>query len=680
MNDTCCSCWRSLLRLLRLTKNRSKRWSGSRVQAIRKKVAPRRLWLLAWRRKSFTIFTSVRGVAVVGFGGRQAEPRKAGGRGQLSGRYPSGSATLEAAVKAHKAGDVESAERLYQQAISSGFSHQIAFSNLGVIYKNSGRPKQAIDCYRKALHIYPGFADAYANLANLLKEQGKLDQALEAALKAVELKPSLAETFMIMASIYKEQCQLDEALAATLKGIDLKPGFADAHLNLGGILKKQGHLDEALAATLKAIELKPGFADAYVNLGSILKEQGQLDEALAATLKGIELKPDFADAHLNLGGILNEQGQLDEALAATLKAIDLKPGSAEAHANLGYILSELGRYEEAELAHLKSLEIHPALSRATHNLSMCQLRKGDYESGWSNYTARWLVDASSLQSAIGRFPATSRPGWDGSKGCRVFVWAEQGLGDQIMYASILKEMQLCCEKVIVSADSRLLPLFKRSFAGNIEFVSEGVLPNEANYDYHLPMANLGMYFRKSAQDFGAFTGGYLMADQARVQSLRKGIKERDGRKVVGLSWHSNIPRFFNRSKSLPLELLANRLDSPDARLFSLQYGDVKQEIAGLYGMHGVRVEEIPDLDVTNDMDALAALVSACDEVVTISNVTAHMAGALGRPAHVLLAASAHWCWGVNSKSTIWYKSLRLYRQPRHGDWTGAIGDLQKHLS
>ncbi len=213
---------------------------------------------------------------------------------------------LEAAVRAHKTGDITKAEAQYLNAINSGFHHEIAFSNLGVIYKNTGREEKAIAIYERAIAKNPTFADAFTNLGNLYKDLG----------------------------------QLDQALTATLKSLELKPDNPDALINLGAINQDLGNIDQALAYTLKCLELKPDNPTALMNLGSIYKDLGNHDQALAYTLKSLELKPDNPTAHMNLGGIYKDLGNLDQALAYTLKSLELKGDNPGAVNNLKAFIKE----------------------------------------------------------------------------------------------------------------------------------------------------------------------------------------------------------------------------------------------------------------------------------------------------------------------------------------------------
>ncbi|QNJ12307.1 tetratricopeptide repeat protein [Synechococcus sp. M16.1] len=276
---------------------------------------------------------------------------------------------LEAAIGAHKTGDITKAEALYLNAINSGFHHEIAFSNLGIIYKNTGRKEKALTIYKRAVAKNPNFADAYTNLGNLYKDLGNLDQALTSTLKSLELNPDNPTALINLGSIYKDLGNLDRALASTLKSLELNPDNPSALMNLGGIYKNLGNLDQALTSTLKSLELNPDNPSAHMNLGGIYKDLGNLDQALASTIKSLELKPDNHNAHMNLGWIYKDLGNLDQALASTLKSLELKPEGSEALCKLGLIKMALGQTKEAKRDLLNSIKCNEQECEAHHALS-----------------------------------------------------------------------------------------------------------------------------------------------------------------------------------------------------------------------------------------------------------------------------------------------------------------------
>jgi tetratricopeptide (TPR) repeat protein len=267
---------------------------------------------------------------------------------------------LEAAIRAHKIGDITNAEALYLNAINSGFHHEIAFSNLGVIYKNTGREEKAIATYERAIAKKPNFADAYTNLGNLYKDLGNLDQAL----------------------------------TSTLKSLELKPDNPDAHINLGSIHKDLGNLDQALTSTLKSLELKPDNPTAHMNLGAIYSKLRIHKSALNATLKSIEIQPDNHNAYVNLSEIYNRINDTTKAIESINHAIKLDTQNANAHLLNGRISLETGNSTKAEQSLLKSIELNDKLPASHRYLSIALYLKGDYEASIKSIENAIAIDAN----------------------------------------------------------------------------------------------------------------------------------------------------------------------------------------------------------------------------------------------------------------------------------------------
>lgn len=186
------------------------------------------------------------------------------------------------------------------------------------------------------------------------------------------------------------------------------------------------------------------------------------------------------------------------------------------------------------------------------------------------------------------------------------------------------------------------------------------------------MGSIGQYLRRRWEDFPARESGYLIADAARAKNLRERLTA-DGRVVVGLSWVSKAPR-CGEQKSARLSDLEPILRLPGIRLVDLQYGDTLAEREAVRKTIEVEVSRLEDVDNYRDIDGLAALISACDVVVSVSNTTVHLAGALGKKLLLLLPYSqgSHWYWFVDRHDSPWYPSMQLIRQPAIGDWASVM--------
>lgn len=319
-------------------------------------------------------------------------------------------------------------------------------------------------------------------------------------------------------------------------------------------------------------------------------------------------------------------------------------------------------------------------------LALLDLQAGRIESGWRNYEARW-------QSAT--FDAERRPflqpSWDGlplsgSDG-RVLVWAEQGIGDEILYGSLLRDA-MGVAPVTLECDARLAGLFRRGLPG-IEAVPYQPSPDPRLADEdirsQLPIGSLGGLFRPSWKALvgmsEAHPDPWLAADPELVDRRRRQLTALGPRPWIGLTWRSRNRRIGN-AKSLALDRVVRPLAPVGGTLICLQYGDVDDEIADCALESGVRVHCLPDLDRFNDLEGQAAVLSLLDLTVTTSNSTAHLAGALGAPVWTLVPAGAGllWYWFTSGRRVPWYPTMRLFRQIRPGDWQSVLTALSEAVS
>lgn len=247
----------------------------------------------------------------------------------------------------------------------------------------------------------------------------------------------------------------------------------------------------------------------------------------------------------------------------------------------------------------------------------------------------------------------------------LWVTAEQGLGDEILFSSMIGDLMKRCA-VVWEADKRLHSLFRRSYP-DVAFVDRGSrVPDNA--DFHCPAGNLGRYLRASAADFPA-RQSYL---RARINDGHRHYRA-FGDHALGISWASGNPK-VGQHKTIPLDQWSPILDIPGATFVDLQYGDTADE------RKGHPIHHVDGLDLTNDIDGVAALIWACEAVVTVSNTVAHLAGALGVPAYVMVPSGfgRFWYWG-NGESTPWYPTVRVIRYA-NGEGGAAIRGVAERLA
>lgn len=532
----------------------------------------------------------------------------------------------------------------------------------------------ALSVGRQALAIREDNAPAWFNVGAALAGLGQAVESETAYRKALALNPRYAEAWSNLGGLLGRGGRLDEELTCYRKAIDANPNLAPVWSNLGNALCNARRYGEAADASRKAIELDPRFAAAWVNLGRALLESNHLDEARRACQSAVEAAPGFAQAWAGLGNTLVRLREFGAAASAYEKSVSLQPGDASVHANLGVTLRRMGD-EPGGIAHLrKALALDPANEFASWSLSTSLLEAGEFAEGWARFEDRWKrEDAPALRYPLrGRFQGTGR----------LLVWGEQGVGDEILFAPLAAQAAVDGDDVTLEVDERLVALYRRSFP-QMRVIGRTQPPqvNPDEFERVMPLGSLGGPLRPSWGSFPAHRG-YLSVDAERSAAYRSRLQgfSADSSLIVGISWHSSNPESTNE-KSAPLHQWGPLLSMPGVTFVSLQYGQVAEECRSAEQVFGTRIARLPEPDPQSDLDGLAALVSACDLVITISNVTAHLAGATGQPGWVLLPKRIGrlWYWFHDRPDCPWYPSLTLMPQPSDGDWTALMESASRSL-
>jgi tetratricopeptide (TPR) repeat protein len=615
-------------------------------------------------------------------------------------------------------GRLEEAAACYERALALKPELAEAEMNLGAVLEAQGKHDLAEARFRRALALRPELAEAHVNLGNILHAQGKLDEAVTSHQRAIALKPGMAEVHGNLGNALQALGRLEEAVASYRRALELNPGMAEVHGNLGNALLAQSKLEDAEASYERALKLKPEYAEGWYNLGNLRQTQnrpekpGKLNEAVACYERALQFKPQLPEAHYNLGNTLHALDRLEEATASFERALVLRPRYAEAHYNLGCVLEDLGRLEEALASMARALEIQPDYPQARFGQDLAQLRRGDYATGWRGYESRW-------QSPDHDTPwrAYPQPLWRGEKleSGRLLLWGEQGIGDEIQFAGLIPEAVRTGNRVTLDCDERLKPLFARSFpqvevvsgcgpaesqklpapvilseaqrgrrtcfsssagrVGNDELRPASASDEKQQIAAQLPMGSLPGLFRSTEAAFAATLSPYLQADPVERERFRN--QYNDGRRLIGLAWHTRNQK-TGRRRSIALENFAPFFTLPDIRWISLQYGEfdaLKEQAAAANAP--LLIDR--NVDQLANIDCFAAQVAAMDQVITIDNSTAHLAGALGRPVWLLLPFAADWRWLRTRQDSPWYPTLRLFRQPKLGDWEPMIENVRSAL-
>jgi tetratricopeptide (TPR) repeat protein len=605
---------------------------------------------------------------------------------RLNPNNPDAQNHLGSALKAK--GLIEESITCYQKAIDLNPAVAEAHFNLGNTLVAEGRFDEAIVHYQKAVEIKPDFFAAYYNMAKALFDKGNYDEAVIFYQKALQFNPNSADIYDALGIIFQGKGESDKAIVYFKKAIELNQESPGAYGNLGKSLQEKGYLDEALTHYEKALKLNSDhtiLSNLYNNMGVIYQEKGQFDEALVYYQKALELDRGQAGIYKNLGTVLHDTGFFDEAADNYRKALGLTPDDAETYCNLGSVLEDEGQFNEALKFYQKALQIDPTLAEAHWNLSLAQLKSGNLEEGWKGYEWR-LLQKDARPSA---FP---QPQWDGRslKGKRIMVSAEQGVGDEIMFASCLPDVIHQADSCIVECDKRLLPLFARSFP-KASFIERHDLPLvnsthistphdgvQEEADFQIRMGSLPKFLRRDFTDFPE-RQSYLVPDEQKVILWRQRYHILGQGLKIGVSWKGGSKLSVKFMRSTVLKQWTKLFSIPGIHFINIQYGDCSDELKKARENLGVIVHDWEDADPLKDLDNFAAQIAGLDLVISVDNSTVHMAGAIGVPVWALLPYACDWRWMTGFEDTPWYKSVRLFRQKEPGSWDEMLDQVSSDL-
>ena len=571
----------------------------------------------------------------------------------------------------YESGNHESSEIECRRALSLQPDYVQAHNTLGSLLFRMGRSKEAEEACRQATILKPDYLEAWINLGMILASSGHDEEAEAAQRKALSLDPENSMLHHNLAQLLVKRGCIAEGESAYRRALELTPDFAEAMSNLASLLQDGGRLTEAEALHRKALVLRPDSALIHYNSGRLLFERGKLSEAEQAFSRVLQLQPDVAEAYDSLGTVFRDCGRFFEAEEAYRKAISLQPGNAGALVNLGSVLQAVERHIEAEDCYNRALFLDPGLDLAHYNLGLLCLAQQRFSEGWSGYERRWKLKGFNLLRH-----QSPQVKWNGEpvRGDSLLLWQEQGIGDTLLYASMVPDLIELGMEVIIECESRLVPLFQRSFpAVRVVTSSNPPHPITRQARWQSPFGSLCRELRKDRDSFRK-PSAYLTPDPDRVAEFRRCYRAMGDGPVIGISWRSSNPK-VGFQKSLSLMEWISILKLPNAVLVNLQYGDCREELAQLERETGIYVHQDPLVDAMKDLDVFSAQVAAMDLVLSTSNSTVHFAGALGVPVWMLLprgGTALLWYWFLEGNDSPWYPKLRIFRQELPGDWGSTL--------
>jgi tetratricopeptide (TPR) repeat protein len=599
--------------------------------------------------------------------------------------YPESADVFSDLAAAERAlGMLDGAIAHYQRALELDPKLAFVHNNLGSALADKGRNRDSIDCYHRALVLQPRYPAALNNLAKVLLTENKVQEAQRSLERLFNMTRDFAPAFETLAELCEKQGDIPTALShyISLAGHYLNGGDPGKALWAMDACRRLGHRSAGLEANRcvaflqlgrheaardagrSALQLDPNHANAHVNLGAAYAALKDYPNAIALQRRATELAPRLTEAFISLGNTLLEARDVQGALAAHNKALELDPNNPRAVSGLAQGYEAMKRRDEALGLYRQAISLSPNFPEPHVRYGAQLLQLGNYSEGLKEF--EWRRYLPEGRRFLDRYPGTMWAGQD-IAGATVTLYAEDSFSDAIQfvrYAPLLKERGA---RVLIDARVPLHRLLiAQPFVDAVYDGDEEQLP----HGHFAPLLSLPHLLGTALETVPASVPYLQVPPSAPPVELASasGLK-------VGLVWAGNPANATDRQRSIPLTTLDMLADVPGVSWFSLQLGPAREQ------MHAPLRMSITDLAPhIGDFQDTAQLLQHLDLLISVDTAGAHLAGALGRPTWLLLDEQANWRWLLEREDSVWYPSLRLFRQERAGAWEPLLAKVAGELA
>ena len=567
----------------------------------------------------------------------------------------------------HKNGDLINAENAYRQVLAEDPSQPDALHLLGLILFETGRVEEARDSVEHAVRHKTDISIYYNNLSLIHLALSDTNAARAAAQNAIRLAPGDATAHVTLGTVHHRDRNIAEADNCFRRALALDSGHVPARTNLATLYLETGALDDAEREFTAALRHDPGYIDAVIGLAKVLQRKGRPEDAATVLQPHAEKSPSHPDTILMHAESLLLAGRTQDALSRVTNALKDLPHSTSIRNFSGHLLRELGRPREAMTEFERILAQNPNHVDARINLGLTQLGLGNFTGGWKNYRTR------AAQPGISRPGATvDIPLWQGEdlSDKHLIAWTEQGLGDEILQASLIADLLDRVDDLTVLCSERLTGVLGRSFP-SVRFIAKSDDQPLGKADLTCPLLDTALVLRPDHASFPNHTG-YLKPDPVRVADLRRKYcllttSPDPSPLIIGLSWRSGNAVYgsvntFELSEWGPV-FDAAKTGGREIIFIASQYDVSERDIAAARAQ-GAEIHADSDIDLRGPLDEAVAQLAACDLVISTSTTTVQLAGALGRPTFHMpgTGLACGWYWTTGDDRTPWYPSLLQFRR------------------
>ena len=477
----------------------------------------------------------------------------------------------------------------------------------GLNYEKSGELDAAKKCFMDVYLKYPDYPDLINNIAKLCMQLNQNEEAHIMLLRSLNKNPFDYKILVTCAYVQLKLGIISEAEKNIRAAIDINPNQIDGYLSLSAILVTKEDFDLAIKAATAALNIDPFSTKALNNLGAIFNKIGDSKSAKSCFETSLIINSTSNSlATYNLASILYEDEDIDTSIKLFENIIN-----SESLIESNYTIP------------------------AKFSLSYAYLRKGELEKGWDCYKLGFDY-ANPIQNRRAPNRSFIQPAWNFNdlSGKTLLVWGEQGLGDELLFFSVLHELIALNGRIIVECDSRLVKLLSRSYP-NFTF-RPSAYKNDFNlsavnvdFDLHISAGDLMGNYRKNIESFQK-GGPYIKINEELKIKYKNRLSKISPKKKIGICWRSSKmnalrnKHYINLNEWTPIFELSDKFD-----FINLQYDDCNEELLNIKSLYGIEIHNWKDIDLKNDLDSVLSLISSLDAVVSVGTSVASLTAAIG---------------------------------------------------
>jgi len=440
-------------------------------------------------------------------------------------------------------------------------------------------------------------------------------------------------------------------------------------LQSGVLLKKAGNFHKAEHIFRQILRDEPENKNARLNLGNTLVIRGLFDEGLTELKKILLNDPHNDIVHYNLGYAFFVSQQFKEALLAFTKALTVNPCLINALINRAITFHALGLFENALTDFNQALEQDPTAANTHWNKALTLLTIGRYREGFKAYEWRWQM--STIKQI---YPYQfSQPRWQGQPfpNKRLLIFSEQGLGDTIQFIRFLPKVKSLGGTIIFESKPELTNLLDnfKEIDEMSTFSPEKKRGND--FDLQIPLMSLPSLLNTEIRELPPPAHFTVNLDKKTFWHQQLPPDQLN----IGLVWAGN-PKYSNdKNRSIPLVDFAEIANLRNIHLYSLQKGPPRKQINTV-----PFPQKITDSSAhLKDFSDTAAIVSELDLIISVDTAVVHLAASLNKPTWVMIPYVPDWRWQKAGKNSLWYPSVKLFRQSKPGNWNTVISEIKRKI-